>query len=170
MRRTLCRGQQQLWWMLTQCLRKSPFSIHCAATDVKPAIRPQTVCRFQCLWCQPLKLCTDYPVGNVLPPPSLCPLNDARWGVCWGESGKTQILWWISPVNFYFWLDFILNDLFIQKKRKKWSLIGDRGSQIHRKWKRAFLLLWFICVCVICNILFYSLTAILLAVVLITWS
>nr|XP_046260352.1 PTTG1 interacting protein b [Scatophagus argus] len=36
-----------------------------------------------CLWCEPSKLCTDYPVGNILPPNSLCPLNAARWGLCW---------------------------------------------------------------------------------------
>ncbi|XP_035532801.1 PTTG1 interacting protein b [Morone saxatilis] len=36
-----------------------------------------------CLWCTPTKQCMDYPVGNILPPNSVCPLNDARWGVCW---------------------------------------------------------------------------------------
>ncbi|XP_068602508.1 PTTG1 interacting protein b [Brachionichthys hirsutus] len=36
-----------------------------------------------CLWCEPSKLCTDYPGGKILPPKSVCPLNDARWGVCW---------------------------------------------------------------------------------------
>ncbi|XP_068186332.1 PTTG1 interacting protein b [Antennarius striatus] len=36
-----------------------------------------------CLWCEPTKLCIDYPVGKIVPPKSLCPLNDARWGVCW---------------------------------------------------------------------------------------
>ncbi|XP_073329944.1 PTTG1 interacting protein b [Pagrus major] len=36
-----------------------------------------------CLWCEPTKLCVDYPVGKILPPRSVCPLNDARWGVCW---------------------------------------------------------------------------------------
>ncbi|XP_029967762.1 PTTG1 interacting protein b isoform X2 [Salarias fasciatus] len=36
-----------------------------------------------CLWCEPNKQCTDYPVKSILPPSSVCPLNDARWGVCW---------------------------------------------------------------------------------------
>ncbi|XP_060910298.1 PTTG1 interacting protein b [Labrus mixtus] len=36
-----------------------------------------------CLWCSPTKQCIDYPVRNILPPRSVCPLNDARWGVCW---------------------------------------------------------------------------------------
>ncbi|XP_037542330.1 PTTG1 interacting protein b isoform X2 [Nematolebias whitei] len=36
-----------------------------------------------CLWCITTKQCLDYPVKNILPPSSVCPLNDARWGVCW---------------------------------------------------------------------------------------
>ncbi|XP_028292309.1 PTTG1 interacting protein b isoform X2 [Gouania willdenowi] len=36
-----------------------------------------------CLWCNPTSQCMDYPASNILPPRSLCPLNDARWGVCW---------------------------------------------------------------------------------------
>ncbi|XP_061580477.1 PTTG1 interacting protein b [Cololabis saira] len=36
-----------------------------------------------CLWCIPTKQCLDYPVRNILPPSSVCPLSDARWGVCW---------------------------------------------------------------------------------------
>lgn len=64
--------------------------MHFVAADVKPVIIDKTLCWLQCLWCEPLKVCTDYPVGKVLPPRSLCPLNDARWGVCWGESGQTS--------------------------------------------------------------------------------
>ncbi|KAM6893375.1 pituitary tumor-transforming gene 1 protein-interacting protein [Xenentodon cancila] len=37
----------------------------------------------QCLWCLTSNNCTDYPVSWLLPPPSLCPLSQARWGVCW---------------------------------------------------------------------------------------
>ncbi|KPP63532.1 hypothetical protein Z043_118203, partial [Scleropages formosus] len=29
------------------------------------------------------KKCLDYPVRTVLPPHSLCPLAEARWGLCW---------------------------------------------------------------------------------------
>ncbi|XP_056606631.1 PTTG1 interacting protein a [Triplophysa dalaica] len=35
-----------------------------------------------CLWCIPNKRCLTYPVKTILPPNSLCPLNDARWGLC----------------------------------------------------------------------------------------
>lgn len=36
-----------------------------------------------CLWCITKKECITYPVRTILPPNSLCPLNDARWGLCW---------------------------------------------------------------------------------------
>ncbi|XP_077586650.1 pituitary tumor-transforming gene 1 protein-interacting protein-like [Stigmatopora nigra] len=36
-----------------------------------------------CLWCIATKTCVTYPVRTILPPHSLCPLNDARWGLCW---------------------------------------------------------------------------------------
>ncbi|XP_056123004.1 PTTG1 interacting protein a [Rhinichthys klamathensis goyatoka] len=35
-----------------------------------------------CLWCIPTKKCVTYPAKTILPPHSLCPLNDARWGLC----------------------------------------------------------------------------------------
>uniref|UniRef100_A0A8C5M4Q8 PSI domain-containing protein n=1 Tax=Leptobrachium leishanense TaxID=445787 RepID=A0A8C5M4Q8_9ANUR len=38
-----------------------------------------------CLWCNTDNNCMDYPVRKVLPPSSLCKLNNARWGVCWRE-------------------------------------------------------------------------------------
>ncbi|XP_017291612.1 pituitary tumor-transforming gene 1 protein-interacting protein [Kryptolebias marmoratus] len=37
----------------------------------------------KCLWCFATNNCTDYPVTWLLPPASLCPLAQARWGVCW---------------------------------------------------------------------------------------
>ncbi|XP_037095003.1 pituitary tumor-transforming gene 1 protein-interacting protein-like [Syngnathus acus] len=37
----------------------------------------------KCLWCEPKQQCLDYPVKNILPPRSVCPLSDARWSVCW---------------------------------------------------------------------------------------
>uniref|UniRef100_A0A671TSL3 Uncharacterized protein n=1 Tax=Sparus aurata TaxID=8175 RepID=A0A671TSL3_SPAAU len=40
-------------------------------------------CFSQCLWCIKTKSCVTYPVRTILPPHSLCPLNDARWGLCW---------------------------------------------------------------------------------------
>ncbi|TWW80729.1 Small ubiquitin-related modifier 3-like SUMO-3-A [Takifugu flavidus] len=50
-----------------------------------PESRPCALSNSSCDEClkNVSKLCTDYPVGKVLPPQSLCPLNDARWGVCW---------------------------------------------------------------------------------------
>ncbi|XP_054644361.1 PTTG1 interacting protein b [Dunckerocampus dactyliophorus] len=36
-----------------------------------------------CLWCMPTKQCLDYPVKNILPPSSVCPLKEVRWGLCW---------------------------------------------------------------------------------------
>ncbi|KAI3367589.1 hypothetical protein L3Q82_026435 [Scortum barcoo] len=36
-----------------------------------------------CLWCIKTKSCVTYPVKTILPPHALCPLNDARWGLCW---------------------------------------------------------------------------------------
>ncbi|KAK7144397.1 hypothetical protein R3I94_010729 [Phoxinus phoxinus] len=35
-----------------------------------------------CLWCIPTKKCVTYPAKTILPPHSLCPLSDARWGLC----------------------------------------------------------------------------------------
>lgn len=35
-----------------------------------------------CLWCLKTQSCITYPVRSILPPQSLCPLNDARWGLC----------------------------------------------------------------------------------------
>ncbi|XP_048056660.1 PTTG1 interacting protein a [Megalobrama amblycephala] len=36
----------------------------------------------ECLWCIPTKKCITYPAKTILPPHSLCPLNDARRGLC----------------------------------------------------------------------------------------
>uniref|UniRef100_A0A3Q0RRJ3 PTTG1 interacting protein n=1 Tax=Amphilophus citrinellus TaxID=61819 RepID=A0A3Q0RRJ3_AMPCI len=36
-----------------------------------------------CLWCFATNNCTEYPVSWLLPPATLCPLSQARWGVCW---------------------------------------------------------------------------------------
>uniref|UniRef100_A0A3Q2DTW7 PTTG1 interacting protein n=1 Tax=Cyprinodon variegatus TaxID=28743 RepID=A0A3Q2DTW7_CYPVA len=36
-----------------------------------------------CLWCFATNSCSEYPVTWLLPPASLCPLSQARWGVCW---------------------------------------------------------------------------------------
>ncbi|XP_017324920.1 PTTG1 interacting protein b [Ictalurus punctatus] len=43
----------------------------------------ECVSNITCLWCSRTQQCLDYPVRTLLPPHSLCPLNDARWGNCW---------------------------------------------------------------------------------------
>lgn len=53
----------------------------------------------QCLWCAPSSRCIDYPVGSIVPPRSLCPLNDARWGVCWGKTTSNKSF---SVENFFY--------------------------------------------------------------------
>ncbi|XP_051567902.1 pituitary tumor-transforming gene 1 protein-interacting protein-like [Myxocyprinus asiaticus] len=35
-----------------------------------------------CLWCIQTKKCITYPAKTILPPQSLCPLSEARWGLC----------------------------------------------------------------------------------------
>ncbi|NP_001290805.1 pituitary tumor-transforming gene 1 protein-interacting protein precursor [Esox lucius] len=37
----------------------------------------------KCLWCMTNSTCTDYPASYILPPPAVCKLSQARWGVCW---------------------------------------------------------------------------------------
>uniref|UniRef100_A0A673FSU3 Uncharacterized protein n=1 Tax=Sinocyclocheilus rhinocerous TaxID=307959 RepID=A0A673FSU3_9TELE len=41
---------------------------------------------FQCLWCISSQKCIDYPVKSILPSHSVCPLSEARWGVCWSKT------------------------------------------------------------------------------------
>ncbi|KAM9787682.1 PTTG1 interacting protein a [Syngnathus typhle] len=43
----------------------------------------QCLSNVTCLWCIKTKSCVTYPVRTILPPHSLCPLYDARWGLCW---------------------------------------------------------------------------------------
>ncbi|XP_026874510.2 PTTG1 interacting protein a [Electrophorus electricus] len=42
----------------------------------------QCLTNVTCLWCIKTQLCLTYPVQSILPPSSLCPLNEARWGLC----------------------------------------------------------------------------------------
>ncbi|TNN03088.1 hypothetical protein fugu_000117 [Takifugu bimaculatus] len=75
-----------LAWIL--CAVTGSSEAQTPAPESRPCALTNSSCdeclkNVSCLWCEPQKLCTDYPVGNVLPPQSLCPLNDARWGVCW---------------------------------------------------------------------------------------
>uniref|UniRef100_UPI0037E8F37C PTTG1 interacting protein b n=1 Tax=Semicossyphus pulcher TaxID=241346 RepID=UPI0037E8F37C len=59
-----------------------------STTPIPCAQRSNTSCdeclkNVTCLWCTPTSQCIDYPTRNILPPSSVCPLNDARWGLCW---------------------------------------------------------------------------------------
>lgn len=54
----------------------------------------------QCLWCIKTKSCLTYPVKTILPPQSLCPLNDARWGMC---SSKTTSMPLFIIISVTFW-------------------------------------------------------------------
>ncbi|XP_027015692.1 PTTG1 interacting protein a [Tachysurus fulvidraco] len=42
----------------------------------------QCLTNVSCLWCITSKSCITYPYSTILPPSSVCPLNDARWGQC----------------------------------------------------------------------------------------
>ncbi|XP_076871686.1 PTTG1 interacting protein a [Brachyhypopomus gauderio] len=42
----------------------------------------QCLSNVSCLWCIKTQSCVTYPVKTILPPHALCPLNDARWGLC----------------------------------------------------------------------------------------
>ncbi|XP_043104060.1 PTTG1 interacting protein b [Puntigrus tetrazona] len=52
------------------------------------SVRSNTTCEeclkiVSCLWCISSQKCIDYPVKSILPAHSVCPLSEARWGVCW---------------------------------------------------------------------------------------
>nr|XP_020450302.1 pituitary tumor-transforming gene 1 protein-interacting protein-like isoform X2 [Monopterus albus] len=64
-----------------QATTPSPAPVPCA-------FRSNTSCseclqNVTCLWCIPTQQCIDYPVRDILPDKSVCPLSDARWGLCW---------------------------------------------------------------------------------------
>ncbi|XP_015271794.1 PREDICTED: pituitary tumor-transforming gene 1 protein-interacting protein-like [Gekko japonicus] len=43
----------------------------------------QCIQNASCLWCNENSICMDYPVRSIIPSSTLCPLSEARWGVCW---------------------------------------------------------------------------------------
>ncbi|XP_029927366.1 pituitary tumor-transforming gene 1 protein-interacting protein [Myripristis murdjan] len=57
----------------------SPPTTPCSAHSVCDSCVKNT----KCLWCFTNNTCTEYPVTWLLPPPSLCKLSQARWGMCW---------------------------------------------------------------------------------------
>ncbi|XP_015234012.1 PREDICTED: pituitary tumor-transforming gene 1 protein-interacting protein-like [Cyprinodon variegatus] len=59
----------------------SPAPAHCSLASNTSC--DECLQNVACLWCSLNQQCIDYPVKNILPPSSVCPLNDARWGVCW---------------------------------------------------------------------------------------
>lgn len=56
----------------------------------------------QCLWCITTKSCITYPVRTILPPHAVCPLTDARWGLCWSKTHpcNTSILQFVQILQF----------------------------------------------------------------------
>ncbi|KAI1899261.1 hypothetical protein AGOR_G00059990 [Albula goreensis] len=59
-----------------------------SAPEIKCEKKSNTSCeeclkQVECLWCKTTKKCINYPVKTILPPHSLCPLAEARWGLCW---------------------------------------------------------------------------------------
>ncbi|KAL1268085.1 hypothetical protein QQF64_033448 [Cirrhinus molitorella] len=57
-------------------------------TATNCTIKSNTTCEeclkvVSCLWCISSQKCIDYPVKSILPSHSVCPLSEARWGVCW---------------------------------------------------------------------------------------
>ncbi|XP_056320856.1 PTTG1 interacting protein b isoform X1 [Danio aesculapii] len=68
------------FWVVVAQTTKSPVT-NCT-------IKSNTTCEdclkiVSCLWCISSQRCIDYPVNSVLPSHSVCPLSDARWGLCW---------------------------------------------------------------------------------------
>ncbi|TRZ01428.1 hypothetical protein DNTS_004163 [Danionella cerebrum] len=66
----------------------SVASAQTTSPETNCTIRSNTSCEeclkiVSCLWCISTQKCMNYPVRNVLPSHSLCPLSDARWGMCW---------------------------------------------------------------------------------------
>ncbi|XP_069558255.1 pituitary tumor-transforming gene 1 protein-interacting protein [Brachyistius frenatus] len=64
---------------LGDCQTTAPPPTPCSVYKSCDSCVPQA----KCLWCFTTNNCTEYPVRWLLPPPSLCPLSEARWGVCW---------------------------------------------------------------------------------------
>uniref|UniRef100_A0A1A8ECI8 Pituitary tumor-transforming 1 interacting protein a n=1 Tax=Nothobranchius kadleci TaxID=1051664 RepID=A0A1A8ECI8_NOTKA len=63
-----------------QCQTTSPpLTTPCSSYKSCDSCTPHA----KCLWCFSSNNCTEYPVSWLLPPASLCPLSQARWGVCW---------------------------------------------------------------------------------------
>nr|XP_023695878.1 pituitary tumor-transforming gene 1 protein-interacting protein-like [Paramormyrops kingsleyae]XP_023695879.1 pituitary tumor-transforming gene 1 protein-interacting protein-like [Paramormyrops kingsleyae] len=64
------------------------FSMVISQTSAKSCEMSNSTCEdclrnVSCLWCRTTMTCVVYPVRSVLPPSSLCPLAQARWGRCW---------------------------------------------------------------------------------------
>ncbi|XP_022071446.1 PTTG1 interacting protein b [Acanthochromis polyacanthus] len=67
--------------LATEAQTPAPAPVPCADRSNRSC--SECLQNVTCLWCTSNERCVDYPVRNILPSNSLCPLNDARWGVCW---------------------------------------------------------------------------------------
>ncbi|XP_061827500.1 PTTG1 interacting protein b [Nerophis lumbriciformis] len=77
-----------LFFSLRLVVTEAQTSTPSAAPIASCAAKSNTSCEeclqnVNCLWCLPTKQCVVYPVKSVLPPSSVCPLKEARWGLCW---------------------------------------------------------------------------------------
>uniref|UniRef100_A0A8C0HD72 Uncharacterized protein n=1 Tax=Chelonoidis abingdonii TaxID=106734 RepID=A0A8C0HD72_CHEAB len=80
------------WNVILNCsdlntLKLHSFANHCPGPGCVCSVVVTCFCfsPVQCLWCNARNTCMDYPVRSILPSSSLCPLYDARWGVCWSR-------------------------------------------------------------------------------------
>ncbi|KAM6986770.1 PTTG1 interacting protein b [Aplochiton taeniatus] len=78
-------------WMLVSVFLLNFIRVFAQTTPPTPtdcALKSNTSCdecleSVKCLWCRTTKQCIYYPVKSILPSHSLCPLSEARWGLCW---------------------------------------------------------------------------------------
>lgn len=95
---SLCLSEQELWGLCQSCFceyeQMNP-DLECFTLELRYIIcqLPSFDHFTQCLWC-PSKppSCLPYPVGTIIPSNSYCSLDNARWGVCWGEQPSSQIV------------------------------------------------------------------------------
>lgn len=83
-------GLHRIWVFVSVFLLSfiTVFSQTSPPTPIDCASKSNTSCdecleSVKCLWCRSTKQCIYYPVKTILPSHSLCPLSEARWGLCW---------------------------------------------------------------------------------------
>ncbi|XP_026178654.1 PTTG1 interacting protein a isoform X1 [Mastacembelus armatus] len=69
--------------LIVGCVAQTSAPTKAACTEKNGTSCEECLSNVECLWCITTKTCISYPVRTILPPHSVCPLNDARWGLCW---------------------------------------------------------------------------------------